>query len=97
MIAIRLTRQERDALVWDDLRCRGVPSPVQVVSGRRWSTFEATAADWQRLAAYADGQAEHWSHDIGCDRDENAAIRRDSERCRRVAERIRAAMKGAAR
>lgn len=95
MIPVRLTKQEQAALAWDDLRGRAVPIPTAVARGRRWDTFAATADDWLRLAAYAEGQAEHWTHDIGCDRDEAAGIRRDAERCRRVAERIRDSIGGA--
>lgn len=94
MITVRLTRQEQEALTWDDLHRRSIPVPTEVSRGRRWVTVAATADEWRRIAAYADGQAEHWASDIGCGADESAAIRRDAARCRKVAARTRAAVAG---
>jgi len=94
MITVRMTRQEQAALTWDDLRHRGVPVPATVAAGRLWMTCEAAARDWEAIARYAAGQAEHWEDDIGVTSDEASLLRRDAARCRRVADRIRAALRG---
>lgn len=92
MITVRITKQEQAALVWDDMQNRSTPIASLVARGRRWDTFAATAEDWKRIAVYAIGQADHWTHDIGCGSDEMASIKRDARRCRNVADRIRAAV-----